>query len=106
MPELFGGIERREDNFPIPYPDANIPQAWSAGSIFLLITTMLGLVADAPQQRLYVRPALPDWLPNLELTNLAVGDAIVGLRFWREQETSRWEVTDLKGDLKVFQSDK
>lgn len=103
MPELFGGIERREDNFPIPYTDANIPQAWSAGSIFLLITTMLGLVADAPRQRLQVCPVLPEWLPSLELTNLDVGDAIVGLRFWREGEKTRWEVTDLKGNLEVFE---
>jgi glycogen debranching enzyme len=104
MPELFGGIERRDDNFPIPYTDANIPQAWSAGSIFLLITTMLGLVADAPQQRLRVCPVLPKWLPSLELTNVQVGEATVALRFWRDQAQTRWEVTDLKGNLEVFES--
>lgn len=31
MPELFGGLERQPNNFPVPYPDANIPQAWAAG---------------------------------------------------------------------------
>jgi len=30
-----------------------------------------------------VRPTLPEWLPDLELTNL-VGEATVDLRFWRE----------------------
>jgi len=102
MPELFGGIERREDNFPVPYTDANIPQAWSAGAIFLLISTMLGLAADAPQRHLWVCPSLPEWLPDLELTNLLVGDATVALRFWREGEQTQWKVIDLEGDLQVI----
>lgn len=42
MPELLGGIERQPDSFPVPYTNANILQAWAAGSIFLLIRAMLG----------------------------------------------------------------
>ncbi|HEY9830477.1 MAG TPA: amylo-alpha-1,6-glucosidase, partial [Stenomitos sp.] len=102
MPELFGGIERTSDNFPVPYTDANIPQAWAAGSIFLLIRTMLGLDADAPNRRLKVQPLLPDWLPDLELKNLGVGDAKLGLRFWREGTQTRWEVTQIEGELDVY----
>lgn len=101
MPELFGGIERRTDGFPVPYTDANIPQAWAAGSIFLLIRTILGLEADAPHRRLRVSPTLPEWLPDLELTNLSVGDATVGLRFWRDGEQTRWDST---GDCQVLES--
>jgi glycogen debranching enzyme len=101
MPELFGGIKRRTDGFPVPYTDANIPQAWSAGAIFLLIRTLLGLEADAPQQRLIVQPYLPAWLPNLELTNLDVGKSRVKLRFWREGEQTQWEISDLEGELEV-----
>ncbi|MHC5610079.1 MAG: amylo-alpha-1,6-glucosidase [Nostoc sp.] len=102
MPELFAGIERQDDNFPVPYPDANIPQAWAAGSIFLLIRTILGLKADASKQQLKVQPSLPDCLPDLELTNLSVGDATVGLRFWRDGEQTQWEVTHLDGELEVY----
>ncbi len=101
MPELFGGTERQSNGFPVPYPDANIPQAWAAGSILLLVRTMLGLEANAAQRQLTVYPALPEWLPDVELTNLRVGDAAVALRFWREGEQTSWEVTDLKGDLNV-----
>jgi len=101
MPELFGGIERQADSFPVPYTDANIPQAWAAGSIFLLIRTILGLEADAAKQHLRVCPTLPDWLPDLELTNLNVGDATVGLRFWRDGEQTRWETTYVDGELQV-----
>ncbi len=102
MPELFGGIERQDNNFPVPYPDANIPQAWAAGSIFLLLRTILGLEANAQARKLKVKPSLPEWLPDLELTNLAVGDAKVALRFWREKQQTRWEVTHLEGELQVY----
>jgi glycogen debranching enzyme len=104
MPELFGGIDRQPNEFPVPYPDANIPQAWAAGSIFLLVRTMLGLQANASQRQLSVRPVLPDWLPDLELTNMKVGEAIVSLRFWREGNQTRWQVNQLEGELKVQES--
>ena len=103
LPEVFGGIERRTDNFPVPYIDANSPQGWSSGAIFLLISTMLGLEADAPQRRLQLCPVLPEWLPDLQLTNLNVRDATVDLRFWRDGEQTRWEVTAQKGELQVVE---
>ena len=99
MPELFAGIEREQEGFPVPYPDANIPQAWAAGSIFFLIRTMLGLEADAPRRQLQLHPVLPDWLPDLTLTNLEIGKAKVDLRFWREGKQTRWEVTRQVGEL-------
>ena len=101
MPELFGGIERQPGRFPVPYPDANIPQAWAAGSIFLLLRAMLGLDANAPERSLSVQPVLPDWLPDLELVNLSVGNATVTLRFWREDDQTQWKVVHLDGELTV-----
>lgn len=102
MPELFAGIERQDNNFPVPYPDANVPQAWAAGSILLLIRTILGLEADASKRQLKIQPYLPDCLPDLELTNLSVGDAKVALRFWREGKQTLWEVTNIDGELQVY----
>jgi glycogen debranching enzyme len=102
MPELFGGIERYPGYFPVPYRDANVPQAWAAGSLCLLIRAILGLEADAPHHRLQLSPSLPDWLNDLQLTQLRVGDAIVSLRFWREEAQTQWEVTQLEGELEVF----
>jgi len=101
MPELFAGIERQDEIFPVPYPDANIPQAWAAGSIFFLIRTILGLEADASQHSLKVQPFLPAWLPDLELTNLTVGDTTVALRFWGEGEQTQWEITQVNGSLQL-----
>jgi glycogen debranching enzyme len=103
MPELFAGIDRKSESFPVPYPDANIPQAWAAGSIFFFIRTMLGLEADAPNGKLRLNPVLPDWLPDLTLTNLEIGNAKVDLRFWREGEQTRWEVIQQTGELEVCQ---
>nr|WP_257236908.1 hypothetical protein [Nostoc sp. 'Peltigera malacea cyanobiont' DB3992] len=34
MPEFVAGIERQDDNFPVPYQTLIYPQAWAAGSIF------------------------------------------------------------------------
>jgi glycogen debranching enzyme len=115
MPELFAGIERQPESFPVPYPDANVPQAWAAGSILLLIRTILGLEADAPHRRLKVQPSLPEWLPDVELINLSVGDATVALRLWRVDagsaashgvgEKTLWQVTHMDGELQVYADD-
>lgn len=96
MPELYAGIEREDANFPVQYPDANVPQAWAAGSIFSLVQALLGFEPDAPQGKLYVDPVLPDWLPDLTLRDLRLGKQTLDLRFWREGGQTRFEV--LKGD--------
>lgn len=106
MPELFGGIERQPENFPVPYVDANIPQAWAAGATLWLISSILGLEADAPNHQLYVQPVLPPWLPDVHLTNVAVGEATVDLRFWREGEQTNWNITQQNGELTVSTGDR
>ncbi len=106
-PEVFAGIQRDGDfDFPILYPaGANIPQAWATGSIFHMIRSILGLRADAPHKRLYVRPTLPDWLPDVELHSLRVGPCSLSLRFWREGDNSRWEVGEMQADTGTAQED-
>jgi len=106
MPELFGGIERQPESFPVPYVDANIPQAWAAGAMLWLVSSMLGFEADAPNRQLYVQPFLPSWLPDVQLTNVAVGEATVNLRFWREDEQTKWEVTQQNGEVTVSTRDR
>ena len=106
MPELFGGIERQPENFPVPYVDANIPQAWAAGAISWLISSMLGLKADAPNRRLQVQPVLPDWLPDVQLTNISVGAATVDLHFWLEDGQTNWKIVHQVGELEVVEGDR
>ena len=95
-------MPRQPGTFPVQYPGANIPQAWAAGSVFHLLQAILGLRADAPAGRIYVEPTLPPWLPEIQLSQLKVGDSELHLRFWREGPDSRWEVLDRRGSIEVF----
>jgi glycogen debranching enzyme len=103
LPELYAGIERRPGTFPVQYAGANAPQAWAAGSVFHLLQAMLGLEADAPERLLYVDPHLPEWLPEVMLTDLMVGEAKVDLRFWQEKGLTGWDATLKQGTLQVTQ---
>lgn len=71
-----------------------------------LVGSILGLAADAPNHQLYVQPVLPVWLPDIQLTNVAVGDATVDLRFWREDDQTQWRVIQQTGDLTVSTRDR
>ena len=82
-------------SFPVQYLGANVPQAWAAGTPFMLLQAMLGLQQDAPRGKLYVDPALPDWLPDVTLTDLRLGRRRFDIRFWRDGDNTKWEV--LKG---------
>ncbi|HET7473177.1 MAG TPA: glycogen debranching N-terminal domain-containing protein [Candidatus Limnocylindrales bacterium] len=75
LPELYAGLHRAEASFPVQYPGANVPQAWAAGAVLRLIAILAGIHAttDADGSRLYVNPALPEWLPRLTIRNLRAG---------------------------------
>jgi glycogen debranching enzyme len=96
LPELYTTIERDDTSFPVQYLGANIPQAWAAGSVFILMQALLGLVPDAPRGKLFVDPLLPTWLPDLTLMDLRLGGQRLDIRFWRDGEETRFEV--LQGD--------
>ena len=71
-----------------------------------MLQTLLGLRADAPHQRLYVNPTLPEWLPDLRVQHLRVGACLCTLHFWREGDCSRWEVTELTVDQGAAEEDR
>jgi glycogen debranching enzyme len=71
LPELFCGLPRSHD-LPVPYEQANIPQAWAAASPILAAQLFLGILPDAPHQRCFVSPWLPEWLPRLELRGITI----------------------------------
>jgi hypothetical protein len=75
-----------------------VPQAWAAGTPFVLLQAMLGLQQDAPRGKLYVDPALPDWLPDVTLTDLRLGRQRFDIRFWRDGEETLFEVQRGKRD--------
>ena len=102
LPELFCGFSRDSSPLPVPYPVACSPQAWAAGSVFHLVSSMLGMRPNALERRLeLVRPALPEWLPDLRIHNLRVGGALVDLRFGGEGDSISVEVLRRSGELDV-----
>ena len=101
LPELYGGIRREPGSFPVQYLGANVPQAWAAGSVFHLVRAILGLEADARVRTLYVDPALPSWLPEVTLHHLRVANSTATIRFWSENNHSRFEVLSCDGELHV-----
>jgi glycogen debranching enzyme len=68
LPEAFGGYERSLTKYPVQYPTACSPQAWSTGTPMLLLRTMLGL--EPHGEHLVVDPALPMNIGHLELLDI------------------------------------
>jgi glycogen debranching enzyme len=84
LPELFCGFIRETGEPPIAYPVACLPQAWAAGSVFLMLQSVLGIEINAAEGLVEVtKPALPIGLDRLNLTNLQVGDNVIDLTFQR-----------------------
>jgi glycogen debranching enzyme len=86
LPELYCGFARTPGQGPTPYPVACVPQAWSCGSVFMLLQACLGLEIDGARREVRVeKPQLPIGIEAISLRNLAVGDACIDLNFERVQ---------------------
>jgi glycogen debranching enzyme len=82
MPELLCGFQRRAGEPPIAYPVTCMPQAWAAGSVFLMLQACLGLSVDAARREVrVVRPTLPNGIDNLCIEHMDVAGAPVSLVF-------------------------
>ncbi len=80
LPELFCGFPRRPGEGPTLYPIACAPQAWAAGTLFLMLQACLGIEIDGGRKEVIFRhPVLPESLPGLRIVNLRVGDGSVDL---------------------------
>ena len=99
LPELFCGVQRRDYDDPVHYPVSCSPQAWASGSMFLMLTSILGIRPSAPRKELnVVNPELPDWLDYLHIRNLRIGKSRVGLDFTRRGKRTFCNVVDVEGD--------
>jgi glycogen debranching enzyme len=99
LPELFCGVQRREHDEPVHYPVSCSPQSWASGTWFLMLTSVLGIRPSAPRKELnIINPELPEWLDQLRIRNLRVGNSRVGLEFTRNQDRTFCNVIDVEGD--------
>jgi glycogen debranching enzyme len=84
LPELFCGFERAPGEAPIAYPVACLPQAWSAGSVFMLLQACLGLRVDGRRMRVLIeQPRLPAGMETLRIKRLRVGPQCLDFTFQR-----------------------
>ena len=68
LPEAFAGYDRSYTQYPVEYPTACSPQAWSTGTPLLLLRTMLGL--NTSGEFLITDPAVPEDIEYLALLDI------------------------------------
>ncbi|SCL20613.1 Glycogen debranching enzyme (alpha-1,6-glucosidase) [Micromonospora nigra] len=68
LPEAFAGYERSLTDYPVQYPTACSPQAWSAGTPLLLLRVLLGLQPQG--EHLIIDPFVPDGMGRVELLDI------------------------------------
>lgn len=102
LPELFCGFSKNFSSPPVWYPVSCEPQAWAAGSMFLMLKSGLGLQADALNKKLnVVNPTLPPFLNSVKIQNLRVGTGKVSLEFTRKDDKTDCIVSDKPAYLGV-----
>jgi glycogen debranching enzyme len=103
LPELFCGFRRRGDDPPVPYEVACKPQAWAAGSLFLMLKSMLGLSMDLKQNYLVLNaPTLTEKMNWLEIKGLSGRDWEIDLVFRRSKGGTVAEVSRKSGKVRVL----
>jgi glycogen debranching enzyme len=102
LPELFCGFPRRPRKAPTLYPVACSPQAWAAGSVFLLLQSCLGLHISAENSRItFYYPTLPETVEKVCLNNLAVGNGSADLIVTRDRDAVSVGICKRIGDIEV-----
>lgn len=103
LPELFCGFHKRPGvEGPTLYPVACSPQAWAAGAAYLFIDACLGISFSVSKKTIqFSKPYLPDFIDEIKLTGLQIGDAEIDLRVYRNSSGIAWEMPDSHGEMRV-----
>jgi glycogen debranching enzyme len=106
LPELYCGFHKRPGTSgPTLYPVACAPQAWAAGSVFLLLRACLGISVRAPERQIcFAHPVLPINLDEVRIENLRVVDATVDLLMRRHKDAVTVEVLRRRGEIEIVES--
>ncbi|MGC4748840.1 glycogen debranching N-terminal domain-containing protein [Micromonospora sp. DT201] len=68
LPEAFAGYAQALTGYPVEYPTACSPQAWSTGTPLMLLRVMLGL--EPQGEHLIIDPAVPPGMGRVELLDI------------------------------------
>jgi glycogen debranching enzyme len=94
LPELFCGFDRRQDLGPTDYPVACSPQAWSVGTVFMLLQACLQIEIDATTKTLvFNKPQLPDYLEKITITQLRVDEDYFDFEVYRNKHDVGFHVS-------------
>jgi glycogen debranching enzyme len=106
MPELFCGFHKRNDTSgPTLYPVACAPQAWAAGSLFLLLRACLGLEVRAQERQIRLsNPSLPPTLNEIRIDNLKLLDGSADLVIRREGTAIGLDVVRKQGNIEIIKA--
>jgi glycogen debranching enzyme len=103
LPELFCGFPRRPRKAPTLYPVACSPQAWAAGSVFLLLQSCLGLHISGENSRItFYYPTLPETIEKVCLKNLTVGNGSADLVVTRDRDAISVGISKRIGNIEVI----
>jgi glycogen debranching enzyme len=84
LPELFCGFPRRRGEGPTFYPVACSPQAWASTAMPAMLGAALGLGFDpAGCSVVFDRPRLPEFLDEVVLHHLSLGEARISVALRR-----------------------
>jgi glycogen debranching enzyme len=102
LPELFCGFQRRRSRGPTLYPVACSPQAWASATPFTLLEASLGLEFDPQHHEIRLRnPRLPDFVDEVLLRNLQLGEATVDLAVRRSNDKVALDIQRSHGKIQV-----
>jgi glycogen debranching enzyme len=103
LPELFCGFARQRTLGPTSYPVACMPQAWAAAAPLSMLKSCLGLSFDqARLQFTFDEPELPNFLHEVTLRNLRLGQAWADVSLRRSGSEVVVDVLDRSGSVRVL----
>lgn len=107
LPELYCGFDQVPGLPYVSYPVACSPQAWATAAPFLVLQSILGFSAQATEGVLSIhQPRLPDWLKEIHVSGMRVGDGTVGMSFTRREEGTSFALIEQTGSVGVHLEDR
>jgi glycogen debranching enzyme len=103
LPELFCGFPRQRNSAPTTYPVACVPQAWATAAPLSLVQSVLGLRFDFDPPRIsFHQPMMPDFLEEIQICKLALGDATADVALRRSGEDATVLLLSRRGNIRVL----
>jgi glycogen debranching enzyme len=102
LPELFCGFQRSAGEPPVAYPVACLPQAWAAGSVFMMLQACLGLTVDGAAGVItIVDPRLPIGIDRLWIEGLELAGQTHDIAFERHGDRIQVQTSAPPGVVRV-----